>query len=162
MIPPPAVPKCRLWAGQVISPSALCLRAPSQEVMLATHPLGSITPNSLGKACAPARSSDRVCSFTSTLACRSDHYQTRPQHGLRLRGGGVVEPACTGPPLAAGLLAHRAHWLPGAPTCHSLLRRAQYPLTQQALTPRSLLSKVTSEHNNFPSRRSLSHPLEGL
>ena len=58
MIPPPAVPKCRLWAGQVVSPSALCQRAPSQEVMLATNPLGSITPTLylLGKACAPARS----------------------------------------------------------------------------------------------------------
>ena len=75
MIPPPAVPKCRLWAGQVVSPSALCQRAPSQEVMLATNPLGSITPTLylLGKACAPARSSDRVCSFTSTLACLSNH-----------------------------------------------------------------------------------------
>jgi hypothetical protein len=46
-----------------------------------------------------------------------------------IEGFNVVEPACTWPPLAAGLLAHRAHWSPGAPTCHSLLRRAQYPLT---------------------------------
>ena len=32
----------------------------------------------------------------------------------------------------------------------------------QALTPRSLLSFVTSEHNNFHSRRSLSHPPVGF
>ena len=62
-------------------------------------------------------------------------YSLRTQHTHDLSAFlwclNVVEPACTGPPLAAGLLAHRAHWLPGAPTCHSLLRRAQYPLTRR-------------------------------
>ena len=97
----------------------------------------------------------------ATLACRSDHIRLGLSMayvlGGECRGAGMYRatPGCGLASSPGALVAQRTHMSFPVAAC------AISPYLQ-ALTPRSLLSHVTSEHNNFPSRRSLSHPPVGL
>jgi hypothetical protein len=100
-------------------------------------------------------------SFVSPLACLTTINQTRPQHGLRLRGGVSWSRHVPGHQ-ATGLLAPRARCLAPRTLAITLccgVRNIPYPAGSNAVFS---LTLVTCELINFRSRLSLSRPLECL